>query len=447
MKYFAPTKLSENIRETPEGFLLCIGVPIGRTGEMEYLKDELPEDFDAGPLGKVIMQRSAEELFSPAAMASFEGKAFTITHPEEFVNPENWRELAKGHVQNVRKGQVENADGEQEDALLADILISDQIAIGMVKNGLREVSCGYDADFVQTEPGRGFQKDIIGNHLALVHQGRAGPSIAINDHKPKEGRKMPKNISEKLKAIFVKAKDEAAKLVDESAVEEDQPSKVGDEQKKAMDELFQICNAMNEKIQALTGGSKKDADPAPEKKEEAKEKAADEEQPSGIEDRLKALEASVAKLLERLSSEASDEEGDEDEGEFSDEDGDDDSVVETGDAAGEDDDESRAEILAPGLSGSKNIKARALKAAWETTDGKKLIKSLTKGRTPAFDSAAEVETLFRATSELLKVSRGADMASTKKHVTSVADGFFNTSKNAVTADEMNEINAKAYAKK
>lgn len=423
---------------------MCIGVPIGRTGEMEYLQSELPEEFDVGPTGKVIMDRSAKELFDPSAMASFEGKAFTITHPEKFVDPSNWKELAKGHIQNVRKGTVTNDDGEKEDALLADILVSDQIAIGMVKNGLREVSCGYDADFVQTEPGRGFQQKIIGNHLALVHQGRAGPSIAINDHKPGEGKKMPKNISDKIKAIFVKATDEVSKLADEGAVEEDKPSKVGDEQKKAMDELFQICNAMNEKIQALTG-SKKDAEPAP-KKEEAK--AADEEQPSGIEDRLKALEASVAKLLEGMSSEAADEEGDEDEGEFSDEEGDeDDSVVETGDAAGEDDDESRAEIIAPGLAKSKNIKVQALKAAWATADGKKLISSLTKGRVPAFDSAAEVETLFRATSELLKSSRSEVHAQRKNHVTSVADGYFNTSKNAVSAEEMNEINAKAYAKK
>ena len=46
MKYFVTSKISDNIRKTPEGYLVCIGVPIGRTGVQEYGEDETPIDPD-----------------------------------------------------------------------------------------------------------------------------------------------------------------------------------------------------------------------------------------------------------------------------------------------------------------------------------------------------------------------------------------------------------------
>ncbi len=69
----------------------------------------------------------------------------------------------------------------EDDILLADLLITDKAAIESVRAGLREVSCGYDADYEQIEPGRGRQRNIIGNHVALVEKGRCGSRCAIGD--------------------------------------------------------------------------------------------------------------------------------------------------------------------------------------------------------------------------------------------------------------------------
>ena len=44
MKYFIKTKLSENISETPEGFLLCKNVLLTHTGELKYAPGEHPFD-------------------------------------------------------------------------------------------------------------------------------------------------------------------------------------------------------------------------------------------------------------------------------------------------------------------------------------------------------------------------------------------------------------------
>src|ERR1700728_591427 len=159
MKFYAPFKISENISETPEGYLLCLGVCIGRTGEMVYGPGETPIEPDVE--GRVIVSRNASDVFRPETMASFEGKAVTIGHPVQFVAPNNWSELTKGVVQNVRRGA-----GEQENDLVADLLITDSTAIALVKGGLREVSCGYEAEYTQTGVGRGFQSEIIGNHVA-----------------------------------------------------------------------------------------------------------------------------------------------------------------------------------------------------------------------------------------------------------------------------------------
>ena len=79
------TEISPNQTETAEGFLICRNVPIARTGEMVYLARELRLDGD--PERLVMVHRAPEDVFDPAAMASFEGKPVTDGHPPENVGP------------------------------------------------------------------------------------------------------------------------------------------------------------------------------------------------------------------------------------------------------------------------------------------------------------------------------------------------------------------------
>ena len=173
-RFYVTEKLSENISETPEGFLVCENVPITRIGEFVYKASEVPVQADSS--GMVRIQRDEEEVFSENTIKSFEGKPVTIDHPQEPVTPDNWSNLAHGTAINVRRGQ--NGQGGY---LIADLLITTQKAIELVRSGLREVSCGYDANYEQIIEGYGRQKDIIGNHVALVMRGRAGGRCAIAD--------------------------------------------------------------------------------------------------------------------------------------------------------------------------------------------------------------------------------------------------------------------------
>lgn len=163
-------QISPNQTETVEGYLICRNVPIARIGQQDYLAGELQLDGD--PQRLVPVFRHQEDVFEPAALASFEGKPVTKLHPPETVGPENYGAYAVGHAQNVRR------DG---DFVTADLYINDPGLASDIRGGvLREVSCGY---ICQYEPeGPGFrQTHIRGNHVAVVPRGRAGHEVAIKD--------------------------------------------------------------------------------------------------------------------------------------------------------------------------------------------------------------------------------------------------------------------------
>lgn len=214
-------KLSEHLEKTPEGYLLCREAALGRTGVMRYLPEEVSEDITRGFSGReVLVYRDEEEVFAPEALASFEGKPLTLDHPDEDVEPENWADLARGIVTNVRRGA-----GASGDLMLADILVTDAEAIEAIENGLRELSCGYDANLEPIRPGVGRQTHIRGNHVALVDHGRAGGRCKIKDedNMAKTKGKKP-GWSDRLRRLLrdAEAEEAAAKAVDEEAPQEDE---------------------------------------------------------------------------------------------------------------------------------------------------------------------------------------------------------------------------------
>ena len=169
--------LSPHMEKTSEGYLLCRDVPISRVGEFEYsgLEVGIPSKG-----GRVLMTRTADELFRPETIQSFNAKPVVIGHAR-FADPENWKDITVGIVQNVRRGQ-----GDQADELLADLLLTDRKGIDLVESGrLREVSCGYDASPVADGDGKGHQVGIVGNHVALVEKARCGRACKIRDSEMK----------------------------------------------------------------------------------------------------------------------------------------------------------------------------------------------------------------------------------------------------------------------
>jgi uncharacterized protein len=179
-RFYTVEQIGNKQGVTPEGFLICYDVVAARTGEQLYAADEVP--IEAGPDGLVRVDRPPEEVFRPETIASFNGKLVVVEHPVDGdgpvdVNPENWKDFSVGSLHNPRQGL-----GVEDDVMLVDVVIYDPDAIELVRTKRKtQVSCGYDAEYEDLGNGRGVQRNIVGNHLALVDAGRCGPLCSVRD--------------------------------------------------------------------------------------------------------------------------------------------------------------------------------------------------------------------------------------------------------------------------
>ncbi len=373
---------------TPEGYLLCRDVPVARIGTLMYGDGEVPVTADN--TGLILIQRGEEDLFDPKTMASFEGKAVTNDHPEDWVNPSNWKELAVGTAHSVRRGE-----GAEADFLIADLLITDQDAIDAVMGEKVEISLGYDADYVEISPGKGVQRNIFGNHVALVDKGRCGSRCSIGDSFMSDKTKKKKiSFADRIRNL-VKTKDaeeaeKLAKAVEDEELEIETKDSDDDEDLdgKTSDaavnrQILKMLKTMDSRLGALEKKKTKDSDD-PEKPTEDNDNPDDDPEKTK-DDILKAEPTGKA-----------------DEG-----------VTHTGDSLKEV--MVRAEILSPGIKLPPTIdsanngkavvlaKRQALKAAMQTTDGQKAV-------APFIGANANIDTLpiqtldaaFIGASELIK---------------------------------------------
>lgn len=245
---------------------MCHSVPICRTGTQEYLPKEIGEAEDDGAL--VEVHREESEVFKPAAIASFEGKPVTDDHPPVGVDSSNYASYTKGTVQNVHRGT-----GEDADKLVCDLVIYDAGLIAKIDAGKRDISCGYDCEYIKDGDKTYRQANIIGNHVAVVDDGRAGHSVSIRDAKPKGGKKMPRptNILQRMFARFAQDAEpeeirEAARAVDEAEAAQNGPQQPPrDEREETTHDadyaaVMDAVNALNERINALQGAHDEEPD-------------------------------------------------------------------------------------------------------------------------------------------------------------------------------------------
>lgn len=389
-RWFAPERLSARQSVTPEGFLLCEAVPIARIGTLLYDESELVNEdgplIEGGAGGLVTIERNADEVFRAETIASFEGKPVTLAHPEDFVNPSNWRELSMGITQNVRRG-----DGVESDLMLADLLITDAQAIEDVRNGLRQVSCGYDAEYEQLAVGRGRQTNIVGNHVALVERGRCGPRCAIGDSDTMSKKKQL-SFADRLRRAFMSKDAEAAEALAKEAETADEEEEEDEDKGSAKTGdagtalILKEIRALSARVGDMEG------------KMDELTKDDDEEEAETKDTVLEAEEA-------ESNSEAS-------------------GKTYTGDAALLTDLRSRAEILAPGITfATRDAKVKtadhicacqrqALGKAMDTEGGKAIVEPFLMGRSLDKMTADQVSAAFTGASELAKLSNNSQGART-----------------------------------
>lgn len=157
---------------TPEGFVRAQGM-ITRAGIFSYRRQD----------GSIIKElRPPEQVFRADSLRSFSGMPLTLDHPAENLTPKTATQHSVGTVSSPVR---------INDHVRADLLILREDAIKAVMNDRKnKLSCGYVCTVVDQggifthadgteERFDAVQMDIIGNHVAICDNPRAGPSAQI----------------------------------------------------------------------------------------------------------------------------------------------------------------------------------------------------------------------------------------------------------------------------
>jgi hypothetical protein len=156
--------------------------PLSMVGVFPYSGGSISPECDPNKI--YMVYRPAEELGSEGCIESFKLIPWIDNHvmlgsEDEGLTPSE----AKG-VQGVI-GQEVYFDGE---VLKGNIKVFSEAMANLIANGKKELSCGYRCRY-EYAPGtfQGVkydyvQREIRGNHLALVENGRMGPDVKVLDH-------------------------------------------------------------------------------------------------------------------------------------------------------------------------------------------------------------------------------------------------------------------------
>ena len=168
-----------------DGRLHVSRTPISKSNVCPYLGKEIPKWEELGlDQNKVYrLYRDASELEKGAS---------------SFNNIQLMRKHLQVSAQDPKKEEIVGSIGSDVEYeapyLMASMCIWDQEAIGLVEaEKLDEISSAYHYDALM-EPGvspdgesyDGRMVNILGNHVSLVEQGRAGPDVAVADSMPTE---------------------------------------------------------------------------------------------------------------------------------------------------------------------------------------------------------------------------------------------------------------------
>ena len=236
----------EKYELTPEGYLRA-WASIARTGIQHYTDSD----------GSIRREyRPETEVASPDSLASFAGKAITSEHPPVLLDSENTKDYQVGFSGT----EIVYDNG----FVKAVMTITDEDTIKRIMKGdAREVSAGYRVNYDPTpgvtENGEhydGVQKEIIGNHIAVVRRGRAGPQVKLHlDRQDAADPSLFKTTEERLmtaKVVFDGAEFEVSESVALAITKEREDGRMSyEDMKKKYDELQAAADSMKSEMDAM----------------------------------------------------------------------------------------------------------------------------------------------------------------------------------------------------
>jgi len=156
--------------------------PLSMVGVFPYSGRSISDECDPNKI--YMVYRPAEELGSSDCVDSFKLIPWIDNHTMLGSEDAGLTPSEQKGVQGVI-GQDVHFDGM---TLKGNIKVFSEAMANLIASGKKELSCGYRCRY-EYSPGvydgmqyDYIQRDIRGNHLALVDNGRMGPDVAVLDH-------------------------------------------------------------------------------------------------------------------------------------------------------------------------------------------------------------------------------------------------------------------------
>lgn len=267
--------MDESARQFDEfGWMTVEGNPISKVGVFPYLGRQIGAP---DPDRIYMVLRPEEELNNPATIESFKLTPFINEHPKTLLGN-------NGGLVSTDNKRIEGVIGEQVyfeyPYLKANLRVYSAQTLGSIEFGKDEVSAGYVCSWSKEEgvfgdqPYQYVQRNIRGNHSALVEEGRSGPDVSVMDSMTFiVNKEHHMELPELVKAV-------AALTTQVSSIKSAMDAKDEEEAKKKEEEEAAEKKAMDEE------------------EEEAKKKAEEESKSKGegMDAQIAALKAEIAAL-------------------------------------------------------------------------------------------------------------------------------------------------------
>lgn len=154
--------------------------PLSKVGIFPYLGKQISPELEPDKIYQVL--RPAEELQSEATLNSF--KLLPIVDEHMMLGTKPGMKPAEDKGVHGVIGEDVKADGN---LVTGDLKIFSEHLKDQIENGKKELSMGYFCDYELT-PGEfngkhydAIQRNIRGNHVALVDEGRMGAEVRVMD--------------------------------------------------------------------------------------------------------------------------------------------------------------------------------------------------------------------------------------------------------------------------
>jgi 8-oxo-dGTP pyrophosphatase MutT (NUDIX family) len=156
--------------------------PLSKVGVFQYSGHSLPDAPEQDKMYSVY--RPAEELADVECLNSFKLLPWIDNHVMLGSEDVGLTPSEQKGVQGVIGEDVYFSDG----TLYGNIKVFSEALRTLIDSGKKELSCGYRCTYEWTsgvfegQPYDCIQRNIRGNHLALVDHGRMGADVAVLDH-------------------------------------------------------------------------------------------------------------------------------------------------------------------------------------------------------------------------------------------------------------------------